>query len=156
MKKVLLLCLLFILSNSIYAQETAAEKKARVKTEKAKKEMAEAKKEAAQKTKEAAPKVRAKMKETGTKTKVKTTTVTKTNAPVVKETKVKIKTKPVVKETKVKVKTKTPSKFKETNEKAPRVPDKVTGQYNGKKVYTGPRGGRYYINSNGNKTYIED
>ena len=25
---------------------------------------------------------------------------------------------------------------------------------NGKKVYTGPRGGRYYINKNGNKTYI--
>jgi colicin import membrane protein len=23
-------------------------------------------------------------------------------------------------------------------------------------VYTGPRGGRYYINSNGNKTYISD
>ncbi len=26
--------------------------------------------------------------------------------------------------------------------------------YNGHKIYTGPRGGRYYINSNGNKTYI--
>ncbi|RTY93944.1 hypothetical protein [Flavobacterium sp. GT3R68] len=154
MKKVLLLCLLFILSNSIYAQETAAEKKARIKTEK---EMAIAKKEAALKTKEAAPKLRAKIKETGTKTKVKTTTkVTKTAVPVVKETTVKVKAKPVIKETKVKVKAKTRAKFKETNERAPSVPDKVTGQYNGKKVYTGPRGGRYYINSNGNKTYIED
>ncbi|WP_240935908.1 hypothetical protein [Hymenobacter sp. HDW8] len=26
--------------------------------------------------------------------------------------------------------------------------------YNGRMVYTGPRGGCYYINSNGNKTYI--
>ncbi|GAA6771346.1 hypothetical protein [Flavobacterium sp. CGRL2] len=46
--------------------------------------------------------------------------------------------------------------MKETNEKAPAVPDKVTGEYNGKKVYTGPRGGKYYINKNGNKTYIQD
>ena len=43
-----------------------------------------------------------------------------------------------------------------SNEKAPKTPDKVTGQYNGKKVYTGPRGGKYYINKNGNKTYIQD
>lgn len=26
--------------------------------------------------------------------------------------------------------------------------------YKGHKIYTGPRGGRYYINKNGNKTYI--
>ena len=26
--------------------------------------------------------------------------------------------------------------------------------YNGHTIYTGPRGGRYYINRNGNKTYI--
>ncbi len=26
--------------------------------------------------------------------------------------------------------------------------------YNGHKIYIGPRGGRYYINKNGNKTYI--
>ncbi|PTS94367.1 hypothetical protein DBR27_17845, partial [Flavobacterium sp. HMWF030] len=45
---------------------------------------------------------------------------------------------------------------KETNEKAPKVADKVTGEYNGKKVYTGPKGGKYYINKNGNKTYIQD
>ena len=31
-----------------------------------------------------------------------------------------------------------------------------SSEYNGKKVYTGPRGGRYYINKNGNKTYIEN
>ncbi|MEO5930009.1 MAG: hypothetical protein ABIR47_08755, partial [Candidatus Kapaibacterium sp.] len=30
----------------------------------------------------------------------------------------------------------------------------VTETYNGHVIYTGPRGGRYYINSSGNKTYI--
>jgi colicin import membrane protein len=43
-------------------------------------------------------------------------------------------------------------KIRETTEKAPKVADKITGEYNGKKVYTGPRGGKYYINANGNKT----
>lgn len=28
------------------------------------------------------------------------------------------------------------------------------GYYNGHKIYTGPRGGKYYINGNGKKTYI--
>ena len=37
-----------------------------------------------------------------------------------------------------------------------KVTDKATGTYKGKKVYTGPRGGKYYINKNGNKTYISD
>ena len=36
-----------------------------------------------------------------------------------------------------------------------KVADKVTGTYKGKKVFTGPRGGKYYINKNGNKTYID-
>jgi colicin import membrane protein len=49
-------------------------------------------------------------------------------------------------------------RVKETasNEKAPKIADKVTGNFNGKNVYTGIKGGRYYINSNGNKTYIQD
>jgi len=29
-----------------------------------------------------------------------------------------------------------------------------SGSYNGRTTYTGPRGGRYYINSSGNKTYV--
>jgi hypothetical protein len=29
-----------------------------------------------------------------------------------------------------------------------------SGTYNGNTTYTGPRGGTYYINSNGNKTYV--
>lgn len=28
--------------------------------------------------------------------------------------------------------------------------------YNVKSIYTGPRGGQYYINSNGNKTYVRN
>jgi len=35
--------------------------------------------------------------------------------------------------------------------------DKATSEkYNGHTVYLGPKGGRYYINGNGNKTYISD
>lgn len=30
-----------------------------------------------------------------------------------------------------------------------------TETYNGHEVFTGPRGGKYYINKNGNKTYIK-
>ena len=48
MKKVLLLCLLFVLSNSLYAQETPAEKAARTTTE-----TAEQQKEAKEKDKTA-------------------------------------------------------------------------------------------------------
>ncbi len=29
------------------------------------------------------------------------------------------------------------------------------GKHNGKQLYTGPRGGCYYYNSNGNKTYVD-
>lgn len=31
---------------------------------------------------------------------------------------------------------------------------KLTGEYHGHQIYTGPEGGMYYINSHGNKTYI--
>jgi colicin import membrane protein len=44
---------------------------------------------------------------------------------------------------------------KKTIEKAPKVAGKVSEKYNGKKVFTGPKGGKYYINKNGNKTYIQ-
>ena len=53
------------------------------------------------------------------------------------------------------VKAKATGVEKETNEKAPKVADKVTSEYNGHKVFTGPKGGKYYINKNGNKTYID-
>lgn len=34
-------------------------------------------------------------------------------------------------------------------------PTSSSSTYNGRKIYTGPRGGRYYINSKGNKVYIK-
>lgn len=33
--------------------------------------------------------------------------------------------------------------------------DYPCGFYNGKQLYTGPKGGCYYYNSNGNKTYVD-
>ncbi|MCD2424826.1 hypothetical protein LQ567_18735 [Niabella pedocola] len=49
-------------------------------------------------------------------------------------------------------KTVTPKKSKARKTKSIEADD---GEYyNGHKIYTGPRGGRYYINRNGNKTYI--
>lgn len=35
------------------------------------------------------------------------------------------------------------------------VPDWKCGFYNEHQLWTGPRGGCYYINSNGNKTYVD-
>lgn len=34
-------------------------------------------------------------------------------------------------------------------------PDWKCGTHNGKQLWTGPKGGCYYINSNGNKTYVD-
>jgi colicin import membrane protein len=36
-----------------------------------------------------------------------------------------------------------------------KVTDKETGKFRGKKLYSGPNGGKYYINFKGNKTYIK-
>ena len=36
-----------------------------------------------------------------------------------------------------------------------KITDKETGKFRGKKLFTGPNGGKYYINSNGNKTYVK-
>lgn len=33
--------------------------------------------------------------------------------------------------------------------------DSFIGEYNGRRVYEGPRGGQYYINDQGNKTYLK-
>jgi colicin import membrane protein len=44
-------------------------------------------------------------------------------------------------------------KKQETNEKAPKVADKITGEYKVKSIYWSSRR-KYYINSNGNKNYI--
>lgn len=45
-------------------------------------------------------------------------------------------------------------KTKAKTQKVKRSAAESGDYYNGHKIYTGPRGGRYYINSNGQKTYI--
>lgn len=48
------------------------------------------------------------------------------------------------------------NKSEKSNNSKAKVEKTSTGEtYNGKTVHTGPRGGKYYINKNGNKTYIK-
>lgn len=147
MKKLVLLCLAMTLSFAIYAQDT--------KVDKAKKEVKKTTKKVTEKTEKAAKKTGKAIEKTTDKAVAKTKkTVSKSEA---KAEKTVVKTETKAKKTTAKIKGTSGSELaKQTNEKAPRKPDKVTGTYNGKKVYTGPRGGRYYINKNGNKTYIQD
>ena len=69
---------------------------------------------------------------------------------VITKTKAKTRSRKTEAEEKEDMKETTASKAAEK-----KVKDKVTGTYNGKKVFTGTRGGKYYINKNGNKTYID-
>lgn len=41
------------------------------------------------------------------------------------------------------------------NNKIQKIYQRKSATSHSKKIYTGPRGGRYYINSNGNKTYVK-
>ena len=51
---------------------------------------------------------------------------------------------------------KTVKKVDKATEKAAAGEDKIIGKDDkGRTIYEGPRGGRYYINSNGNKTYTK-
>lgn len=53
--------------------------------------------------------------------------------------------------------TTTPNTNPYTNKQGSRAQDYSTGSYNygsGKTINTGPRGGQYYYNINGNKTYV--
>lgn len=48
------------------------------------------------------------------------------------------------------------NKSEKSNNNKAKIEKTSTGEtYNGKIVHTGPRGGKYYINKNGNKTYIK-
>jgi len=71
---------------------------------------------------------------------------TKAEVKAVKETP-KAEVAKATKESKAKV-----AKVKET--KAPKAPQ-VAGEKNGKKIMVGPKGGKYYINANGKKTYVK-
>ena len=44
---------------------------------------------------------------------------------------------------------------KQTKERILEKGEKVCGQYNGKTLYTGPRGGCYYYQDDGEKTYVD-
>jgi hypothetical protein len=46
-------------------------------------------------------------------------------------------------------------KKRKTAEKAPKVKDKVSGKYKDKTVYTDAKGMLYYVNKDGNKTYLD-
>ena len=202
MRKVFLLCLVFVFSNTFYAQDVeSVAKKAKAKTEKTAKKVEEKTKSATKKAKEATEKT-AKKVESKTKTTAKKV-ADKTESTVSKAASKTKKDGTPDKRFKEAVTTKkdgTPDKrYKENNASATgtakstagkakatankaeakvkktakeeaedlkdspvsrsaekKVKDKVTGSYKGKKVFTGPRGGRYYINKNGNKTYISD
>lgn len=163
MKKLFLLCMVFMFSNTFFAQ--TKEKKAKELLNVDSKKEKKAKEKKAKKLlnvdskKEAAKKDAAAKKSLG----IDKTPLKKDGTPDRRfKSKVEPEAKAAAKKTK-ETATKTEKEAKKTvkervsNEKAPKInKDKITGTYNGKKVYTGPRGGRYYINSNGNKTYISD
>ena len=152
MKKLILLCLFFVFSNSFYAQETKSktkDTKAVTSKETAKKTT---KKSGYDYDKDVTVKTPAKKEAAKKETKSGYDYDKKSNKSDANKIDAKIKDE---KYTKGNSKKKEPI-LKESNEKAPKIADRVTGEYNGKKVYTGSRGGTYYINKNGNKTYIQD
>lgn len=181
MKKLLLLCFLFVFSGTFYAQDSKSKKESTTKETTKKKSgydynkdvtVKSTKKETTSKssaTKESAKKetskkksgydydkdvkIQSTAKKETTKSKSGYDYDKKANKSDVNKIDAKIKDE---KYTKGNSNKKKEPRLKESNEKAPKTPDKVTGEYKGKKVYTGPRGGRYYINKNGNKTYLED
>ncbi len=158
MKKLFLLCFLLVFIANASAQETKAtkakaktEKTTTVKTTKAKVTTPKIKKDGTpdKRFKDAD----SKLKKDGTVDKRYKPKVNSASATGQKRS---AEGKAGAAANKAEAKTKKVVRERVSNERAPRTPDKVTGKYNGKKVYTGPRGGRYYINSNGNKTYISD
>jgi colicin import membrane protein len=167
-KKLIALCMLFVFSTALFAQETKAKiKKAAAKTEKAIEKAADktdkAVKNGAAKTKEAANKTADKTEKAATKAADKTKeTASKIKKDGTPDKRFKDNDVKEVKATKTKVKKTAAEEKEDLKETAAsksaekKVKDKVTGSYKGKKVYTGPRGGTYYINKNGNKTYISD
>lgn len=140
MKKLVLLCFLIVFSNSFYAQSNKAKKEPTTQETSKKKSSYDYNKD-----------VPVKSNNKDTKSKSTYDYDKKTNKSEANKVDAKIKDEKYTHGNSKKQPT-----YKETNEKAPKTPDKVTGTYNGKKVYTGSRGGKYYINKNGNKTYIQD
>lgn len=149
MKKLFLCSLLLAFSFQFYAQQSAT--KSPVKTQN--KKSIVKKNDTPKETKETATVVREKKPQIASSTKIPTKNTVQNNpkmtAVVSKQTGKKgqkVSATPLSKTKTVK---------KTTAVKQLRLTDKVSGTYNGKKVYTGPKGGKYYINKNGNKTYIK-
>ena len=81
---------------------------------------------------------------------------TKSNTKAEKEITVKTKTAKVEDTKKTTVPTKA-TQANTTTQKKVAGQDKSFGKdAKGRTIYEGPRGGKYYINSNGNKTYIQE
>lgn len=184
MRKLIVLCFVFVFSNVFYAQETTVKKVKAKTTKTAKKVETKTKataKKVGDKTEKTAKKVETKIETTAKKVGDKTEKIAKKTETKIKTTTTKAADKTEKTASKVEAKTKgtasrikkdgtpdkrfkmTPAEEKEDLKDTPasrvaekKVKDKVTGSYKGKKVFTGPRGGRYYINKNGNKTYISD
>ncbi|KAF5308683.1 hypothetical protein FQR65_LT18007 [Abscondita terminalis] len=110
-------------------------------------------KKSEQKIKSASDKSKEKTKQTATKEKEAAKKVTET----AKKEPAKEKTKAVKAEesTTKKATTKAKKEVAAAKKETVSSTDKLSGEkYNGHQVYVGPKGGKYYINSNGNKTYI--
>lgn len=147
MKKLILLCVAYFCLQVVGAQEAKEKaKKAKKETEKVVQDKkAKAKKETQKLKKDGTPDKRFKENQAAAKGEAKAA------AGKAKAAGNKAKAKKLsAAEEKEDLKESTLSKAAEK-----KVKDKVTGTYKGRKVYTGPRGGKYYINKNGNKTYID-
>ncbi|MDP5000339.1 MAG: hypothetical protein NWQ14_03050 [Flavobacterium sp.] len=147
MKKIIFLVVSLLFSLGSFAQETKVIKDGKKVT----KEQVEANKKKLQNKKKQAEKnaatAKKKQDKNGKEAKQKVANVNNSNT---KATEVKSKVKKTAAQENDDLKQTAVSKAAEK-----KVTDKVTGEYKGKKVFTGPKGGKYYINKNGNKTYID-
>ncbi|OXA83067.1 hypothetical protein [Flavobacterium columnare] len=148
MKKIVMLCLMFVLSNT-FAQKTEVKSKklnkSKVITEKLDKVKAEKESKTSAKGNLKSVEGKAKVEANKLDTKVRD-----------EENKTKSKTKKVKDKIEETI-SKPAKKEREITEKAnSNAKDKVIGKYKDRQVYQGPKGGIYYINKNGNKTYIDN
>jgi colicin import membrane protein len=149
MKKITLLGLSLLLSLGTLAQETKVikdgKKVTKEQVEENKKKLEDKKKKAEKNAATAEKKQDKNVKEAKAEV-----TKAKNSDAKAKTTEVKSKVKKTAAEENEDLKQTVASKAAEK-----KVKDKATGTYKGKKVYTGPKDGKYYINKNGNKTYID-
>ncbi|ANO47365.1 hypothetical protein B0A78_01755 [Flavobacterium columnare NBRC 100251 = ATCC 23463] len=152
MKKIMILCLVLALSNT-FAQEAEMKSK-KLSKSKAVVEKLDKVKEATKAKKESRASVKGNVKSIEGKAKAEANKLDSKAKD--EENKAKSKTKKAKDKIEETI-SKPAKKERETTEKVnPNAKDKVVGKYKDRQVYQGPRGGNYYINKNGNKTYIDD